>query len=206
MRRLILLAALVIGSVMAADAYTTEGHVWSGSTVTYHVNPSSLSVSSDAALAAVQAAANVWNTQGGAAIALRYGGTTSATGLVLDYTNNVFFRVDAGNGYIAETYWWWDGSGRLVDADIVFNEVYPFGTNTVGCQGGYFIESVGAHEFGHVLGLGHSAVSTATMWPYGSACDPSFQTLDPDDIAGIQSLYPGGGSTGGKPPKGHGHK
>lgn len=45
------------------------------------------------------------------------------------------------------------------------------------------------HEIGHSLGLDHSAVSTAVMWPYLTT---GRTALDTDDEDGILTLYPGG--------------
>ncbi|KAL8055545.1 hypothetical protein ABFX02_04G063300 [Erythranthe guttata] len=55
-------------------------------------------------------------------------------------------------------------------------------------DGAFDVQSVGLHELGHVLGLGHSADINAVMWP-------TFQTkqrkgLGQDDIDGIKALYP----------------
>lgn len=179
--------------------YVPTGHTWGTSPVTYRVNPDNLYVTQAQAVAAVTFAANVWNTQGSPNIQLSYGGTTGGGSLTLDRTNNVFFRNDA-SGYIAETYWWWDSTGKLVDADIVYHENYSFSTHETPCTG-YYVEAVGSHEFGHMLGLNHSPVPSATMWPYISACDTSVETLDPDDVAGIQFLYPT--SLGSRRGKGH---
>ncbi len=184
------LALALLASGAAALAYSTNGHAWGTRVVSYYVNPTNLYVPNDVAVASIQTGAGVWNAQGNADVQLSYAGTTSRSSLSLDYTNNVFFRNDT-SGAIAETYWWWDGTGRLVDADIVFHQNYKAYANGMPCAGdGYYIESTVAHEFGHALGLGHSAVETATMYPSVAACDVSFQTLDPDDVAGLKSLYP----------------
>uniref|UniRef100_A0A8D0KZD8 Matrix metalloproteinase-9 n=1 Tax=Strix occidentalis caurina TaxID=311401 RepID=A0A8D0KZD8_STROC len=52
---------------------------------------------------------------------------------------------------------------------------------------GYSIFLVAAHEFGHSLGLDHSSVREALMYPMYSYVQ-DFQ-LDPDDVQGIQYLY-----------------
>ena len=79
----------------------------------------------------------------------------------------------------------------IIDADIVFwDGGFNFFTGNAGCSNGFYIEDIAAHEFGHVLGLGHSAIPTATMYPSTGACNTSLRSLDPDDIAGIRSLYP----------------
>ena len=38
--------------------------------------------------------------------------------------------------------------------------------------------------------MAHSAVAAATMYPSTPTCNTSLRTLDPDDVAGIRSLYP----------------
>ena len=93
-------------------------------------------------------------------------------------------------------YSWWDSSERLLDSDIVFYEgAYKFFAGS-GCSGGIYVENVAIHEFGHLLALGHSSVSGATMAPsMVGYCDRTWLTLAGDDISAIESLYkPASGS------------
>jgi hypothetical protein len=188
---LVALAMLGAPTVERVHAYANWGITWGTTQVPYYVNPANLYVSDAAALAAIQGAAAAWHDQSGANISLSYAGYTNVTALTLDYKNEVFFRNDTGGATIAETYWYSSGT-RFVDADVVFHEAdHVFTTASYGCSGAaYFIENTGTHELGHVLGMAHSTVDTATMWPYSDYCETIRETLDPDDIAGIQSLYP----------------
>jgi hypothetical protein len=185
-----LCTVLVVGVFsVRVNSYSTMGHTWGTNQVVYYVNPQNLYVSDSAAIWAIQTAASAWHDQSGANIQLVYGGTTNGSSLILNNKNEVFFRNDS-TGNIGETYWWYDGSGHLVDADIVLHESYTYFAGS-GCSGGIYIEDVAVHEFGHALGLGHSEVAATTMEPaMPGYCDTSQLTLEADDISGIRSLYP----------------
>lgn len=95
-----------------------------------------------------------------------------------------------------------DGTYRIYDADIVTNNRYDW-TSTAepgGCSGEFFIEGVQVHETGHGLGLGHTNVSGATMYPSVSSCNNNPATTEADDEAGIMALYSGGSGGGGGGP------
>ena len=76
------------------------------------------------------------------------------------------------------------------EADMALNTNFPWSTNGVD---DFDVETVMLHENGHVLGLGHSEVEAAVM--FATYSKPRV-TLDPDDIAGIESLYPLDGPKG----------
>jgi hypothetical protein len=94
-----------------------------------------------------------------------------------------------------------DGSYKIFDADIVTNARFDWtSTSEPGvCSGEFYIEGVMVHETGHGLGLGHTNVSGATMYPSVSACNNGPATIDDDDKAGLTALY-GTGDGGTQPP------
>lgn len=92
-----------------------------------------------------------------------------------------------------------DGSVRIFDADIVTNTRVDW-TSTGepdGCSGEFFIEGVHVHETGHGLGLAHTDVSGATMFPSVSSCNNGPASIEADDEAGLNALYGGGGGPPG---------
>ncbi|XP_041485735.1 stromelysin-3-like [Lytechinus variegatus] len=61
-------------------------------------------------------------------------------------------------------------------------------TFTDGSSSGINLLQVATHEFGHSLGLDHSDVRGAVMFPFYLGYNATF-ALDRDDIAGIQAIY-----------------
>uniref|UniRef100_A0A8C0AR02 Matrix metallopeptidase 9 n=1 Tax=Buteo japonicus TaxID=224669 RepID=A0A8C0AR02_9AVES len=90
------------------------------------------------------------------------------------------YPFDGKDGLLAHAF----PPGRGIQGDAHFDddELWTLGTGI-----GYSIFLVAAHEFGHSLGLDHSSVREALMYPMYSYIQ-DFQ-LDPDDVRGIQYLY-----------------
>lgn len=83
-----------------------------------------------------------------------------------------------------------NGTWRIFDADIVTNTARDWASAGETCSGTEFrIEGVMVHEVGHLLGLGHTSVSGATMFPSVSACNNGPATTEADDEAAIRDLY-----------------
>ena len=200
LRRAIAVALSVWLTVLGLDrisAYVVNGPKWSTSVVPYLVNAANTDVTPAAALAAVQAAASAWSLQSLADVQLQYAGPTSSAVFDYDGINQVFFSPESSGSTIAVCQYWYSGS-QMLDADIKFYDGgFTFFTGTSGCASGMFVEDVGTHEFGHFLGLGHSAVAAATMYPTISYCSQSGRALDADDVAGVETIYPAGS---GSPP------
>lgn len=82
------------------------------------------------------------------------------------------------------------GDDRIYDADVYTNTAQPlYSSREAGCSGEYDIDGIMAHEVGHVIGIGHSNVAGATMYPSVSACNTGNRTLAADDFAARDDLY-----------------
>jgi len=95
-------------------------------------------------------------------------------------------------------------TGQIIDADISFRNDGQATFATPGAlataPGAYDLESLLAHELGHVFGLDHSGVWRAIMFPFAPSPGTFFgdrptvsapdAPLSDDDRAGLRSLYP----------------
>ncbi len=82
------------------------------------------------------------------------------------------------------------GDDRINDADVYTNTAHQFySSGESGCSAEYDINGIMVHEVGHVIGIGHSNVSGATMYPSVSACNANNRTLEADDRAARDNLY-----------------
>jgi hypothetical protein len=171
------------------SAYTVNGPSWPQAQMSYLVNAINLDLPGLSAESAVRSGADAWLQQSGA-FRFVYAGSSSQTTNTFDSVNLVLFRNASSGSAIATTYWWSSGT-RILDADIVFwDAAFTFFAGSSGCSGGFYIEDIAVHEFGHALGLGHSASVDASMFPSVTACNIRNRSLDADDIAGVRSIYP----------------
>ncbi|XP_077051796.1 matrix metallopeptidase 30 [Siphateles boraxobius] len=92
------------------------------------------------------------------------------------------YQFDGPQGVLAHAFA--PSSGIGGDAHFDDDEIFSFRSSR-----GIVLFLVAAHEFGHSLGLSHSNVRGALMFPTYSFSDPGRFSLTSDDIRGIQSLY-----------------
>ncbi len=62
----------------------------------------------------------------------------------------------------------------IVDADIMFNPAHTFATASP-TSSQFDLQTVATHEFGHLLGLDHSNIAHAVMYPYGDTSSVGIQ-------------------------------
>lgn len=82
-------------------------------------------------------------------------------------------------------------TGDILDADILVNdEAYRWtDADEAPRDGDYDLANALTHELGHALGLGHSEVLAATMYPSSSSMEISKRDLDADDEEGLRAIY-----------------
>lgn len=144
---------------------------------------------------------NAWNGAGAGRLAIASKGYlpfSSTDGIpTLNFDDPASFCV--GN-CVARTYYMRysqrsDGTYRTYDADIVTNSGgFSFTSEGedpggVGCSNEIYVEGLMVHEMGHAIGLDHTNVQSATMWPYINYCDNSWATTEADDENGVLALH-----------------
>ncbi|KAL2720610.1 matrix metalloproteinase-2 isoform X4, partial [Vespula squamosa] len=103
-----------------------------------------------------------------------------------------FHRGSHGDGYP------FDGRGQILahaffpgkdrGGDAHFDEEEIWYLQDSSNEEGTSLFAVAAHEFGHSLGLAHSSVQGALMYPWYQGLSPNYE-LPEDDRHGIQQMY-----------------
>ncbi len=88
-------------------------------------------------------------------------------------------------------------AGEILDADTVFNPAFfAFATpEALPAQpSAYDLQTILTHELGHWLGLDHSPLWQARMWPEAVLAGQAERALSSDDRIGVAALYPAPGA------------
>jgi hypothetical protein len=194
---LILVSSLylpLVGQAYVQNRTPTDGFVhWTNniSVIDIFVNSSNTqSFSTSTADSIVGDAIAQWN--GKSRLTLRQYSTAATA---QDNLNEVYFSTDpnlfgGGSMVVGVTQVYFkNNTGEIIEADILLNDNYGFSTNQLASN---YLGNVITHEMGHLLGLGHSQVIGSTMF---YSLSRGQNQLDPDDKAGIYSIYPNGDST-----------
>ncbi|MDE2755548.1 MAG: IPT/TIG domain-containing protein, partial [Acidobacteriota bacterium] len=172
-----------------------SGAKWKTLPVAYKIHQGGLpSTGNRSEFAAVHAGFEAWENIEDSAITFSYDGTTETGVGALDYTNLVSFQDDSfdfGSGVVAVTLTYYPGNVEeppILDADILFNPNQIFSSD--GAPGTFDLQSIATHEVGHLLGLDHSAIVSATMNPLAGIGVTFFRVLHSDDRVACSVLYP----------------
>ena len=168
--------------------YSYGGGRWAGNKTVYRVNPNAIGVTDE--LAAIQAAADTWNSAN-ASFEFVYGGTTSKTDISMDGENSIIW-ANYDIGAIATTTTWWIETDKktIVESDIVFND-YAYDWGTDGSPSKMDVQTIATHELGHwlqLLDLYGDIDSKKIMCGYASVGETK-RSLNIDDLTGITEIY-----------------
>jgi MYXO-CTERM domain-containing protein len=184
---------------------------WSATDIDFALSPT-LDAAAPHARAAIARALSNWGGAGGAPSLRTHAGDGSEHA-AYDGQNVIFYAKDgypaAGAALAITALTYEDTTGRIVDCDIVLNGEYKFAVlddsdkaddedSPISTEGGGTVHGhkpfdlihVFAHEAGHALGLNdepHQAA--ALMYPFSRPGDPSMRDPEPDDVAGVTTLY-----------------
>ena len=105
--------------------------------------------------------------------------------------------IGSGNGNVASSLANCGGGGTLAFCETPISDGWRIrfcdewswndGPGNIGLT--FDIQGVMCHEYGHALGLGHSASGSATMAPSVSQGSTATRSITSDDSAGIQCVY-----------------
>lgn len=168
--------------------FSIEGKKWDHSNLTYYFENETDDIDGTTEKNAIVQAMQVWSS---VTVFTFTEVTTAANADIVikwavgDHGDGTPF--DGVTGVLAHAYYPPPNSGSLA-GDLHFDDSESWSVNVQsGSSQPIDLVTVAIHELGHSLGLKHSNVLGAIMYPtyYGS-----LRTLSSDDIQGIQTLYP----------------
>jgi hypothetical protein len=146
---------------------------------------------------ALRLAIDAWNRASGSGITLVENTSPSAQSrtdwasdnvhLLLFDESNTSGYFPQGSGTVAITPVQYFSNGRIADADVLFNGS-GFNFTTSGAVGAFDVADVAAHELGHLVGLDHSGVAGATLYPYVDPTVIEHRSLSEDDEGGARAI------------------
>jgi Matrixin len=194
MKKIVLYAALLCLS-SSVFGYTLNGRKWftSGDARFFYngANGPGCCLTASEQQSQIVSGINAWGIAS-------FGGSTTKSGAKKDGTNAISWGRLGGTTLGVTNYVSTDTSQsqvcngnliyRFVEVDVRFNSAFSWQKSS-GCSGGFDLAGVSTHEFGHAVGLGHTNVQGATMYPSVAACDFSLSSLASDDKNGYSAIY-----------------
>jgi peptidoglycan hydrolase-like protein with peptidoglycan-binding domain len=167
------------------ESFVLQGNRWNTLNLTYHFQNFTADLTEAQTRGAIQAALRLWSQ----ATPLTFTETASANAdMIIRFVagdHGDGFPFDGPNGVLAHGFFP-PPNGGAIAGDLHFDEAETWSVSIPVPAGAFDLVSVAAHEFGHTLGLNHSTIAGALMYPYYSG---PHRYLSADDVLGIQTLY-----------------
>lgn len=163
---------------------------WDKSEITYRVTDYTPDMSQSEVDAALAKALRLYSDVTPLQFRQIHAGTADIMVMFKAGSHGDFHPFDGANGTLAHAFSPGEGHG----GDTHFDEDETWTLTSAGTN----LFLVAAHEFGHALGLAHSQVESALMFPTYRYVDTEGFSLPEDDRSGIQALY-GARGTSPKP-------
>ncbi len=169
--------------------------------VDYPIIPFKIKAPHAIAFADIISSAETWNVQGNAMVQLQFAGPSSKAHAAFDGENTVLFDYYTFPGSPSTTYLWTDGSGHILEADIVLNTMYAWCHDAASASSpaSMVISNWATHEFGNLLGLTNlygwndreKTMFGFTCWDHIESyfLDEHAADLHPADIEGLKWIY-----------------
>jgi predicted Zn-dependent protease len=167
--------------------FTIQGNSWDHRIITYFFQNTTPDISQNAAQESVRTAFRTWQTQAHIYfIEVCNAGSADIVILWANGNHGDGSTFDGPFGILAHAFYPPPNSGSLA-GDVHFDEGEDWSDAflTAGPQP-VDLQTVALHEIGHSLGLAHSNITNAVMYPYYLS---SHRNLDQDDINGIRTIY-----------------
>lgn len=164
--------------------FEVEGRKWDRTALTYRVMNVTPDLSDAEVRAAMRFALDLWEAasalsftevEAGADIEIRFVSGDHGDGSSFD-----------GPGQVLAHAFYPPPNGGAIAGDAHFDEAETWSVAIPVPAGRFDLHSVAAHEFGHSIGLAHSRVRGALMFPTYSGPQ---RFLHQDDIDGVRSIY-----------------
>lgn len=170
---------------------------WATVPIPYQIGELSPDIPEEDQIEAIFQAAEAWEAIPEAGLKFEFVGYTDVgTPNGSDGINSLYFQQkdwDPASNAIGTTHSYAVESGTMTGFDMRFNDQkYTFSTTDDPDEMATDLQNSVTHEFGHVLGLSHSADPEATMYAVTSSGDVAKRDLAVDDINGILFLYANG--------------
>uniref|UniRef100_A0A8C2VSL3 Matrix metalloproteinase-25 n=1 Tax=Chinchilla lanigera TaxID=34839 RepID=A0A8C2VSL3_CHILA len=179
------------GLVRRRRRYALGGSVWKKRTLTWRVQsfPQSSQLSRETVRTLVSYALTAWAIESDLAFQ-EVSSQHQEPDILINFARGYHqdsYPFDGLGGTLAHAFF---PGEHPISGDTHFDdeEIWTFGSKD---GEGTDLFAVAVHEFGHVLGLGHSSAPDSIMRPFyqGPVGDPHKYRLSPDDREGLQQLY-----------------